>query len=79
MSARGPGEDKRNWRHKGESKSVEEIQKAIEERDKSDQTRTVGPLKPAEDAIIIDTTDLSIEEVVEKILGFVKTKCLKRK
>lgn len=63
---------------KGESKSVEEIQKAIEERDKSDQTRTVGPLKPAEDAIIIDTTDLSIEEVVEKILGFVKTKCLKR-
>jgi cytidylate kinase len=63
---------------KGESKSVEEIQKAIEERDKSDQTRTMGPLKPADDAIIIDTTDLSIEEVVEKILGFVKTKCLKR-
>jgi cytidylate kinase len=63
---------------KGESKSVEEIQKAIEERDKSDQTRAVGPLKPAEDAIIIDTTDLSIEEVVEKVLGFVKTKCSKK-
>jgi cytidylate kinase len=63
---------------KGDSKSLEEIQKAIEERDKSDQTRTVGPLKPAEDAIIIDTTDLSIEEVVEKVLGFVKEKCLKK-
>ncbi|MCX5637626.1 MAG: (d)CMP kinase [Planctomycetota bacterium] len=63
---------------KGDSKSLEEIQKAIEERDKSDQTRTVGPLKPAEDAIIIDTTDLDIEEVVEKVLGFVKEKCLKK-
>jgi len=63
---------------KGDSKSLEEIQKAIEERDKSDQMRTVGPLKPAEDAIIIDTTDLSIEEVVEKVLGFVKEKCLKK-
>jgi cytidylate kinase len=63
---------------KGDTANLEEIQRAIEERDKSDQMRAVGPLKPAEDAIIIDTTDLSIEEVVEKILGFVKTKCLKR-
>jgi cytidylate kinase len=63
---------------KGSTANLEEIQKAIEERDKSDQMRVVGPLKPAEDAIIIDTTDLSIEQVVEKVLGFVKTKCLKR-
>jgi CMP/dCMP kinase len=64
---------------RGNTTSLEEIQRAIEDRDKSDQTRAVGPLKPAEDAIIIDTTDLSIEEVVEKILGFVETKCSKRK
>jgi len=63
---------------KGDTASLEELQKAIEDRDKSDQTRTVGPLKLAEDAVIIDTTNLGIEEVVEKVLGFVKTKCLKR-
>lgn len=52
-------------------KSLEQIQKAIEERDKSDRSRAVGPLKPADDAIIVDTTDLSIEEVVEKLLDYI--------
>jgi len=59
-------------RAKGGDQSLEQIQKAIEERDKSDENRTVGPLRPAEDAIVVDTTDLSIEEVVEKLLGYVK-------
>jgi cytidylate kinase len=54
------------------NESLEQIQKAIEERDKSDQERAVGPLKPADDAIIIDTTDLNIEEVVEKLLRCVE-------
>ena len=48
----------------GRDESLEQIQRAIEERDRSDQSRSVGPLKPATDAIVIDTTDLSIEEVV---------------
>ena len=65
-------------RAKGVSESLEKIQKAIEERDKSDQNRTVGPSRPAEDAIIVDTTDLSIEEVVEKLLGYMKEKCLRK-
>jgi len=59
-------------RAKGSDETLEQIQKAIEERDKSDENRTVGPLRPAEDAIVVDTTDLSIEEVVEKLLGYVK-------
>jgi len=59
-------------RAKGGDESLEQIQKAIEERDKSDENRAVGPLRPAEDAIVVDTTDLSIEEVVEKLLGYVK-------
>ena len=59
-------------RAKGGDQSLEQIQKAIEERDKSDENRTVGPLKPAEDAVIIDTTDLSIDDVVEKLLSYVK-------
>jgi cytidylate kinase len=52
--------------------NLEQIEKAIDERDKSDESRTVGPLKPADDAVIIDTTDLTIEEVVEKLLSFVE-------
>ena len=52
----------------GSSQSLEKIQVAIEERDESDANRAIGPLKPADDAIVIDTTDLSIEEVVEKLL-----------
>jgi cytidylate kinase len=56
--------------------SFEQIQKALEERDKSDQSRGVGPLKPADDAVVIDTTDLSIEEVVEKLLCRLKEKSL---
>jgi len=65
-------------RAKGGDESLEQIQKAIEERDKSDENRTVGPLRPAEDAIVVDTTDLSIEKVVEKLLGYVKEKCLRK-
>ncbi len=63
---------------KGDDQTLEQIQKAIEERDKSDESRTVGPLKPADDAVIIDTTDLSIDGVVEKLLSCVKEKCLEK-
>ena len=62
---------------KGSGESLEQIRSAIEERDKKDRLRTVGPLKPAEDAVLIDTTDLNIEEVVETLFGFVKERCLK--
>jgi cytidylate kinase len=48
-------------------KEIEQIQRGLEERDASDQNRPVGPLTPAADAIVIDTTDLSVEEVVEKL------------
>ena len=63
---------------KGGAGSLPQIQKAIEERDKSDESRAVGPLKPAEDAIIVDTTNLSIEQVVEKLACHVKEKCSKK-
>ena len=65
-------------RAKGIDSGIEEVQASLEKRDRSDQSRTVGPLKIAKDAIIIDTTNLNIEEVVEKVLGFVKTKCSKK-
>ncbi len=65
-------------RAKGGAGSIEQIQRAIEERDKSDEKRAVGPLKPAEDAIIVETTNMSIEQVVEKLAGYVKEKCSKK-
>jgi cytidylate kinase len=53
---------------------VEDTRRAIEARDKSDRDRQVGPLKPAEDAIIIDTTTLTIEQVVDKLAGIIGDK-----
>jgi cytidylate kinase len=58
--------------------NLEQIQRAIEDRDKSDEERVVGPLRPAEDAIVIDTTDLSIEGVVEKLLRCMEERCQKK-
>jgi cytidylate kinase len=51
----------------GRPADLEQIRRAIEARDRSDETRAVGPLKPAPDAVTIDTTDLSISEVVERL------------
>lgn len=52
--------------------TLKEVQEDARKRDTSDQTRSVGALKRAEDAIYIDTTALSIDEVVESILAQVK-------
>ena len=42
----------------------------LEERDRRDSERTVSPLKPAEDAIVIDTTELTIVQVVNQVLEY---------
>lgn len=56
----------------GRDENLHQTRKAIEQRDKTDQSRTVGPLKPAENAVIVDTTDLTLEQVVEKLLYYVR-------
>lgn len=48
------------------------ILKAIKDRDKRDSTRSVAPLIIPEDAIVLDTTDMSLKEVVEQIIGIIK-------
>jgi cytidylate kinase len=60
---------------KGCNESLEETRTAIEQRDGSDRRRAVGPLKPAEDAIVVDTTSLNIEQVVQELLTLVKERC----
>lgn len=56
---------------KGYQVDYNEVYNEISRRDKLDSERDVAPLKPAEDAIIIDTSNLNIEEVVNKILSLV--------
>jgi cytidylate kinase len=56
----------------GNSVSIATLSKAIEERDGRDRDRTVSPLKPADNAIEIDTTSLGIREVVEKVMILVR-------
>jgi cytidylate kinase len=54
----------------GQKVSPEEVSMDLANRDKIDSTRAVGPLKKAEDAIYIDTSDLNIEQVVGKVLEY---------
>lgn len=65
-------EERAHRRHKenlerGIESSFEEIKKELEERDFKDKNREVAPLKAAEDAIIIDTTEMDIHQVILKI------------
>jgi len=57
---------------KGQTITREEVADDLYQRDYTDKTRKVGPLKQAEDAILIDTTNLNIDQVVEKIVNYVK-------
>jgi len=54
---------------KGYESSLEEIMNEIENRDKKDQERAVSPLKKAHDAITIDSSDMSIDEVINRIMS----------
>ena len=54
---------------KKEDISLKQIEKDVEKRDMSDLTRSVGPLKKADDAIYIDSTNMTIDEVVEEIIS----------
>lgn len=53
----------------GEEISLEEVQERIRRRDEHDSEREAAPLRPAEDAVVIDTTTLAPEAVVEEILA----------
>ncbi len=59
---------------KGENPDLEEIKKGIETRDYQDMNRDIAPLKQAEDAVYIDSSDLTIAEVVDKIIDLAKNK-----
>lgn len=58
-------------KEKGESVNLSRLFREVEQRDLLDTSREVAPLKPAEDAIILDSTALDINEVIQKIFELV--------
>ena len=62
------------YERRGERVDGEAMRKEVELRDRVDSERPVAPLRPAEDAIIIDTDNLDLEQVVDRILDEVRAK-----
>lgn len=65
-----------NRRHKesvslGQNVTVDDVSADLSNRDNIDSNRKVAPLKKADDAVYVDTTNLNIEEVVNKLLSFI--------
>ena len=59
---------------KGAPDTYEQVLEDLKQRDWQDMHREVDPLRPAEDAIIVDTTEMTFDQVVEHIIGIVKEK-----
>ena len=57
-------------KEKGEDCSLEEISKDIRERDERDMTREIAPLRKAEDAVLVDSSNMTIPEVVDAICSY---------
>jgi cytidylate kinase len=56
------------------SQSLEQVRKDMQRRDENDSSRSLAPLKPAPDAIIIDSSELSADKVVERMLSFIENR-----
>ena len=57
---------------KGIACTLNEIEKDIQERDERDSTRKIAPLKQAEDAVLIDSSEMTVNEVVKQIVALCK-------
>lgn len=71
LSASAEERARRRAIQSGRQEELDRIRQAMEVRDRQDSEREVSPLRSAEDAVILDTTILSLDEVVQKILEFV--------
>lgn len=63
-------------KEKGISVNLGDLIEELRERDHRDKERAVAPLRPAEDAVIIDTDHLTVEQVVERILSEIKARSM---
>jgi cytidylate kinase len=53
---------------KGISANIEDLLRDLEARDVRDRTRTAAPLRPAEDAKLLDTSDMTVDQAVAQVL-----------
>jgi cytidylate kinase len=60
-------------RNRGAEADYDEILAKIRSRDEADSTRAIAPLRPAEDAVILDSTSLDLESVVQHVLELVQS------
>lgn len=58
------------------SQTLHDVEKDIKRRDKNDSARNLAPLRPAEDAVIIDSTQLSAQDVVDRMLNVIEDKII---
>ena len=58
----------------GSSQSLEEVAHDMQQRDTNDSTRSLAPLKPADDAIRVDSSELSVQKVVDLMLSHIDKK-----
>ncbi len=70
-------EERARRRAKQIGEDYKKILEEIKRRDELDQKRAVDPLKPAEDAQVIDTTNMGIDEVVQEVVELVEKKCIR--
>ena len=63
----------------GQATDIQDINKSLIERDERDLTRNISPLKAANDAIVLDSTKLNIESVLDKILELYKISVVRDK
>jgi cytidylate kinase len=61
-------------KHKDIGVSLHALFQSIQARDERDMSREASPLRPADDALVVDSTDMSIEEVLETVQAFVSQK-----
>lgn len=64
--------DIKNCRKKGETCDLDQIEKDIILRDEQDMNREISPLRQADDAVLVDSSDMSIEEVVNCLIDIVE-------
>ncbi len=72
LSASAEERARRRALQSGREGEFERIKRAMEVRDRQDSERAVSPLRPADDAMVLDTTGLSLEEVVDRIVALVR-------
>lgn len=75
LQASAEARARRRWREiqaRGEQADLGEILASMKARDRLDSTREIAPLRPADDAIVLDTTELSIEETFQRALALAR-------